>query len=71
MNKEIKLRCYECEVDVPIESHNCSYTPMDVKLPCLECGKEYLFSEDSNQANGVFNVFCPGGECEDKYAFKQ
>ena len=42
-----------------------------ITLPCLECGKEYEFDESSNEAQGVFNVFCPGGECEDKYAFKQ
>lgn len=42
-----------------------------IKLPCLECGKEYEFAIDSNEAKGIFNVFCPGGECEDRYAFKQ
>lgn len=46
-----------------------------VKLPCLECGKIWEFDQNSNEANGIFNVFCPGetedNDCEDKYAFKQ
>ena len=42
-----------------------------IKLPCLECGKLKEVTLDSNEANGVFNVFCPNGDCEDKYAFKQ
>ena len=42
-----------------------------IKLPCLECGKILEFSIESNEAKGIFNVFCTGGECEDKYAWKQ
>lgn len=42
-----------------------------IKLPCLECGKLHEFDIDSNEANRVFNVFCPDKDCEDKYAFKQ
>lgn len=38
-----------------------------VELPCLCCGRKHWFSLDSNEANGVFNVFCDG-ECEDRYA---
>ena len=42
-----------------------------ISLPCLECGREWWFTLDSNEANRVFNVFCTGGECEDRYAAKQ
>lgn len=42
-----------------------------VKMPCLECGKIYEFDEDSNEADGVFNVFCSKKDCEDLYASKQ
>ena len=42
-----------------------------VKLPCLECGKAYRFEPSSNEAKGIFNVFCKSGECEDRYSFKQ
>ncbi len=40
-------------------------------LPCLECGKKYEFDEDSNEAKGIFNVFCSDKDCEDRYAWKQ
>lgn len=39
-----------------------------VMLPCKCCGRLHEFRLDSNEANGVFNVFCPNGECEDRYA---
>lgn len=41
-----------------------------VKLPCLECGKLHRYLFNSNEAQGIFNVFCDG-ECEDKYAWKE
>lgn len=40
-----------------------------IQLPCLNCGKLQTFPIDSNEANGIFNVFC-NGECEDEYAWK-
>ena len=42
-----------------------------IKLPCLECGKIHEFDEDSNEANGIFNVFCSDKDCEDKFAWKK
>lgn len=39
-----------------------------VKIPCLCCGKVWEFAADSNQARGIFNVFCPDDDCEDNYA---
>ncbi|MBU2025409.1 MAG: hypothetical protein ABIC19_00720 [Patescibacteria group bacterium] len=42
-----------------------------IKLPCLYCSKKYDFDEDSNEAKGILNVFCPGGDCEDRYALNQ
>ena len=39
-----------------------------VTLHCLYCKKPHDFAPDSNEAQRVFNVFCPGGECEDRYA---
>lgn len=39
-----------------------------VTLACLGCGIKREYELDSNEANGVFNPFCPGGDCEDRYA---
>lgn len=39
-------------------------------LPCLECGKKHSFDLNSNEAKGVFNVFCSDKDCEDIYASK-
>ena len=39
-----------------------------VALACLYCGTPRDYALDSNEANGVFNPFCPNGECEDRYA---
>ena len=41
-----------------------------VELPCLECGKVYVFPFDSLEATGGFNVFCSDPNCEDVYASK-
>lgn len=41
-----------------------------VRMFCLHCGQGYSFTPDTEEARGVFNVFCPGGECEDLYAAK-
>lgn len=48
-----------------------SVKSVKIKIPCLECGKEYYFDIESNEACGVFNVFCPNKDCEDRYSFKQ
>lgn len=42
--------------------------PEMAKLLCLYCERPHYFPLDSNEATGVFNVFCPNGECEDRYA---
>ena len=39
-----------------------------IKMACLGCGKILRIKNDSYEARGIFNVFCPGGECEDRYA---
>lgn len=39
-----------------------------VPLRCLFCNALHYFTEDSPEANGIFNVFCPDKDCEDKYA---
>lgn len=41
-----------------------------VTLECLNCGKELEFEEDSNEAKGIFNVFCVDTHCEDQYSAK-
>lgn len=41
-----------------------------IKLPCLECGKLVECDKKLYEQYDL-NVFCDGGECEDKYAFKQ
>lgn len=57
---------------LPAEQTAAKYHINDtIELPCLECGAKYTFKLDSNEATGVFNVFCPGGDCEDRYAAKQ
>lgn len=40
-------------------------------MPCLCCGRNWLVRNESNEAQGIFNVFCPDGECEDRYAARQ
>lgn len=52
----------ECIINVYTES---------VTIPCVECAKPLVWPRKSNEALGVFNSFCEGGECEDKYASKQ
>ena len=42
-----------------------------VVLHCLYCNKPHRFAWDSSEASGVFNVFCPNGECEDRCAATQ
>lgn len=39
-----------------------------IGLPCLYCGEVRQFNIDSNEAKGIFNVFCSDKDCEDKYA---
>ena len=39
-----------------------------IEMKCLGCGKMLKLQTDSNEAAGIFNVFCPGGECEDRYS---
>lgn len=41
-----------------------------VVLPCLNCGQKWEFDEDSNEAKGIFNVFCTDKDCEDQYSAK-
>jgi hypothetical protein len=55
-----------------LECVMCKGTGIEhIALPCLECGKPWRVPIDSNEANGVFNMFCPTGDCEDKYVWKQ
>lgn len=56
-----------CECTPPVREP----MPSTVILPCLCCGAKHTFPLTSPEANGVFNVFCPGGECEDRYAARQ
>jgi len=39
-----------------------------IKLPCLYCGTLLYFDNASNEAQGIFNVFCPDKDCEDIYS---
>lgn len=41
------------------------------EMPCIECGKMVEVKINGLEMQGVFNVFCTGTDCEDKYAFKQ
>ncbi len=40
-----------------------------ILMPCLQCGKDVKVWRKGLMAEGVLNVFCPNGECEDRYAF--
>lgn len=42
-----------------------------IVLSCIYCGKEHSFAEESPEANDILNVYCPGGECEDRYTKRQ
>jgi len=59
----ICIEGYEVPLNKKIKPPDC------IELPCLHCGIIHRFALDSNEANGIFNVFCKNGECEDKYAF--
>lgn len=50
------------------EPNRAPQAPETVNLACLYCGRVWPFPLTSNEARGIFNVFCPGGECEDRYA---
>lgn len=39
-----------------------------IEMRCLYCKEPHRFMLTSPQANGIFNVFCQNGECEDRYA---
>ena len=41
-----------------------------VEMPCLNCHKQVWAPKNSDEAKGIFNVFC-NGDCEDEYAAKQ
>ena len=38
-----------------------------IDLPCLYCSTLIRFKITSNEAKGIFNVFCPDKDCEDLY----
>jgi hypothetical protein len=42
-----------------------------VEMYCMNCNKPVMVEKGSSEHTGVFNVFCPGGDCEDEYAWKQ
>jgi hypothetical protein len=39
-----------------------------VMLRCLWCATPCWFDEDSPEAQGVFAVYCPDADCEDRHA---
>ena len=41
-----------------------------ILLICLNCEAEHWVTEQSYEARGVFNMFCPNSDCEDQYAAK-
>jgi hypothetical protein len=42
-----------------------------LQIQCLECGRLVTVEANGVEMRYGLNVFCPGGECEDKYAWKQ
>ena len=38
------------------------------EMPCTHCGKTVEVEVGSFEHTGVFNVFCPLTDCEDRYA---
>ena len=41
-----------------------------IQMACLNCGQMVVVSANGYEAQGVFNVFCHGKDCEDIYAAK-
>ncbi len=35
-------------------------------MPCLNCKKPVKVKKEGYEAQGIFNVFCPDGKCEDR-----
>lgn len=42
-----------------------------VYLYCINCHSPVGVRADGPEMYGIFNVFCPGGNCEDEYAWKE
>lgn len=42
-----------------------------IQIACLECGNMVPIKANGVEIQYGLNVFCPTGECEDRYAFKQ
>lgn len=71
-----KNNYYVCNQDEPysqkvidtILEGEAEKEPAPFAMPCLNCGKPVEVAKEGYEAQGVFNVFCPGGECEDTYA---
>ena len=59
---EVTKFCLTCARDHHIQSA--------IQMPCLECKKPVWVKADGYEVQGVFNVFCRGGDCEDLYAAK-
>lgn len=57
------------ELDGCLDAVQKLVEPPTVLMKCLNCGASHRFALDSNEANGVLNVFC-NGECEERYAAK-
>jgi hypothetical protein len=66
IKKEDCIKCVNLPEGVVVAGHDHR-----IKMPCLECGKSVEVGVGSLEHKGVFNVFCTGGDCEDRYAFKQ
>lgn len=56
------------ETTSPADSSRVAVHPL--VMPCLGCGKDVEVKRGGYEESGVFNVFCQGGECEDRYAAK-
>lgn len=53
----------------PVHADVVRVTGCDIyEMACLGCERLWLVAAESHEGRGEFNVFCPGGECEDRYA---
>jgi hypothetical protein len=71
LEKESYLLNKHIEIVHPQEWSNLEGKEDLIEMPCLFCGKPVEVKETSYEARGIFNVFCPGGNCEDLYAISQ
>ena len=63
--KNFNLYDYKCLLTTT-ENYKYEFKRTKIKMNCINCGKTIFYDKDSDEAKGIFNVFC-SGDCEDEY----